>query len=208
VEGTETEDAAPAETEPPEQGAPDPRAGKGSESWLKRHSTCLLAIGLLGAVLVVVVFFVGKELGMWAGKSLDPLQEDPLAAEDLLGLELLSSGEDDGTALDNWFSIEGGHGSARIGRTFALPETGWEDVVIDIATYAEDNGWERQLDGNGEVTDWDEVFTYTSAGKVHLYSTVTILYEKPHPRGSMMLYIYCSPEAPEEGVELMLRWVD
>jgi hypothetical protein len=152
----------------------------------------------LTLVLAVVVFVWGIDQKMWLPQDpVGPLKRDPMAAEDLLGLELLDTYENDGVDIGNWFTL-GSTGFTQINRTFALPEVGWEEVIKQIAAYAEGNGWER-IDPYDEGTDWETVFAEPR---------IDIEFERPHPHKTMGLEVGYDSRRPGDGVMVTLSWRD
>jgi hypothetical protein len=154
-----------------------------------------------GAVLLflfVAVVAWGSQNDMWLSKQpLGPLRDDPMAAEDLLGLELLDALEDDGVDTGNWMDGKG-RNTVQIARYFALPETGWQELIKQIAAHAEENGWERvNTRVDLERSGWDAVFSYDDP---------RLEFTKPNSYRAMYLYVLWIPDDIQQGVSLFLRW--
>jgi hypothetical protein len=158
----------------------------GSRELVRRVLHVFVAISLV----LTGVFFAGRARHMWAPEQpLGPLKQDPLAAEDLLGLELKSSEEEDGVGLLNlvWYDPH----TPLISRGFApLPE-GSEATAAMIAAYAEANGWTPD-------------FAYPN-------SSNSLAFTKPYHHSTMYLGIHWddfSKFAFRRGVAMTLKWMD
>jgi hypothetical protein len=73
--------------------------------------------------------------------GLRPLKADPMASQELLGLKLVDAWE-----AKRWESFldYGNDGGAAIGRYFALEGRDPDQVLNELAQYAQDHGWEGE----------------------------------------------------------------
>jgi hypothetical protein len=152
---------------------PAPAARHARGWWALSQRTRLGVVLGVGLALVVCVFFAGKALHLWAPEnSLRPLKQDPLAAEDLLGMKLIRSNENSGAGLFNWLVLfDSNPNQTFIMREFAVDSPEDTDAAVDqITQYALDNGWEQETQ-----LFWDS-------------ETPDLI--KPHGKKTMVLTIY------------------
>jgi hypothetical protein len=107
--------------------------------WLRVTVAGVVAVVIL--LVTVGVYNWGADRCLWkAGAVLGPLVHDPLAAEDLLGLELIHSSQDSGRELSNIFS-KAGACLTLVTRSFEPGPDGEAGTLNRIVEFAEENGW-------------------------------------------------------------------